>query len=127
MPHTTEARVRSDHPIGRFVVDRGKNKECSPYRHPTCYTGRSMALRESLARLGSLALLWNPMNTPLAIALIVVGIVLLLVGLGSTDSIQNAFSRLFSGQFTDRTTLLIVGGCVCAVVGLVGCFRRARA
>lgn len=66
------------------------------------------------------------MNMPLAIALIVIGIILLLMGLGSTDSIQNAFSRLFSGNFTDRTMLLIVGGCVLLAVGVFACYRNRR-
>jgi hypothetical protein len=67
------------------------------------------------------------MNMPIALALLITGIVLLIFGLGSADSIQNAFSRFFTGHFTDRTMWLIVGGCVCAVAGLVGCYRRQRA
>jgi uncharacterized membrane protein len=66
------------------------------------------------------------MNTAFAIVLIVVGLVLLIMGLGSTDSIQNAFSRLFTGNFTDRTMLLIIGGCVLLVVGVVACYRNRR-
>ncbi len=67
------------------------------------------------------------MKMSLAVALIIVGIALLIFGLGSADSIQNAFSRLFSGEFTGRTMWLIIGGCVCAVVGLIGCIRSRRA
>lgn len=63
---------------------------------------------------------------PSALALTAVGILLLLFGLGSADSIQNRFSRLFSGRFTDRTTWLIVGGCACVVIGLVGAYRSHR-
>lgn len=66
------------------------------------------------------------MKMPLAIVLIVIGLVLLIMGLGSTDSIQNAFSRLFTGNFTDRTMLLIVGGCVVLVIGIFGCYRNRR-
>ncbi len=67
------------------------------------------------------------MNKPLAIALLIVGIILLIVGLGSMDSIQNSFSKLFSGELTDKTMWMIVGGCVCFVVGILGCFRSSRA
>ena len=54
------------------------------------------------------------------------GIILLLFGLGSADSIQNAFSRIFTGHSTDRTVWLIVGGSICALAGLVGCYRNRR-
>jgi len=69
------------------------------------------------------------MNTPIALALafVVVGIVLLIFGLNSADSIQGAFSRLFSGHHTDKTMWLIVGGCVCLVVGVLGGIRNRRA
>lgn len=67
------------------------------------------------------------MNMPIAIVLTVIGILLLVFGLGSVDSIQNSFSRLFSGHLTDRTMWLIVGGCVCMAVGLFGCYRSRRA
>jgi hypothetical protein len=67
------------------------------------------------------------MNLPIALALIVVGALLLLFGLNSMDSIQNAFSRLFSGHLTDRTMWLIIGGSLCFVAGVVGCFRSSKA
>lgn len=66
------------------------------------------------------------MKMALAIVLIVIGLVLLIMGLGSSDSIQNAFSRLFTGNLTDRTMLLIVGGCVLLVVGVFACYRNRR-
>ncbi len=66
------------------------------------------------------------MNMTIALALTVVGIVLLIVGLGSADSIQNSFSRLFTGHLTDRTMWLVVGGSVCVIAGLVGCHRSRR-
>ncbi len=67
------------------------------------------------------------MNVPVALVLVVVGIVLLIFGLSSADSIQSAFSRLFSGHPTDKTMWLIIGGCVCLVLGVLGGFRGRRA
>jgi hypothetical protein len=67
------------------------------------------------------------MKTPIALAVTVAGIVLLIIGLGSADSIQNSFSRFFTGHLTDRTTWLVVGGSICVVAGLAGCYRGRRA
>jgi uncharacterized membrane protein YidH (DUF202 family) len=61
------------------------------------------------------------MNAPISIAFIVVGIVLLIVGFTSADSLQSAFSRLFSGHSTDKSVLLIVGACVCLAHGVLRC------
>ena len=66
------------------------------------------------------------MNISIALVLLVAGIALLILGLGSTDSINNAFSRVFTGHYTERTTWLIVGGCVMVAVGLFGCYRSRR-
>src|SRR4051812_19914395 len=66
------------------------------------------------------------MKSPLAMILVVAGLALLLYGLGSADSIKDSFSRLFTGHPTDRTMWLIVGGCVCTVVGLAGFWRSSR-
>jgi hypothetical protein len=66
------------------------------------------------------------MNMPIAfaIALTLAGVVLLGIGLDSADSIRNSFSRLFAGHLTDHTMWLIVGGSVCVIAGLFGCYRR---
>ena len=66
------------------------------------------------------------MNMSIAIVLLVAGIALVIFGLGSTDSIQNAFSRVFTGHYTERTTWMIVCGCVLVAVGLLGCYRSRR-
>ncbi|HYE08186.1 MAG TPA: DUF3185 family protein [Planctomycetota bacterium] len=66
------------------------------------------------------------MKMPIALALLVVGIALLLYGLAMNDSLPNVFSRMFTGHPTDRTMWFIIGGAVCAAVGAAGCFR-ARA
>ncbi len=67
------------------------------------------------------------MTMPVALVLIIAGVLLLIFGLGSADSIQNAFSRLFTGHLTDRTMWLIVGGSICLVAGVFGCYRSRRA
>jgi hypothetical protein len=66
------------------------------------------------------------MNIPIALSLLIAGLVLLLFGLDSYNSIQEAFSRLFSGHLSDRTMWLIVAGSVCFIVGLYGCYRSGR-
>lgn len=66
------------------------------------------------------------MKIQLALAFLIVGIVLLLFGTNSWDAILNAFSRLFSGNLTDHTMWLVLGGAVCLVCGLFGCFYSRR-
>ena len=66
------------------------------------------------------------MKMPLALVILVVGIILLLVGLNSSGSIADSFSQFFTGHFSDRTMWFIVGGSVCVVVGLYGSFYNRR-
>jgi uncharacterized membrane protein len=68
-----------------------------------------------------------PLSTSLAVALLVAGIVLLIFGLNSADAIQSASSGLLSGHPTDTSVWLIVGGCVCVALGVLGGFRSRRA
>ena len=65
------------------------------------------------------------MNTPVSIILLVAGIVLLIFGFTSMDSINSSFTKFFSGHPTDKSMWLLIGGAVATVVGLVG-FTRGR-
>lgn len=56
------------------------------------------------------------MRLPLAIGLFVVGVILLVWGLNAGESFASDISRLFTGQPTDRTIWLTVGG-ILAIVG----------
>jgi hypothetical protein len=49
--------------------------------------------------------------------LLAVGIVLLVIGLISSDSIADQVSEAFTGRFTETTTWYIVGGIAAAVGG----------
>jgi hypothetical protein len=65
-------------------------------------------------------------NKLLFIALLVVGVVLLVLGVIASDSVSSDFSRLFTGEPTDKTIWLLVGGGLAAVVGLGGLARGAK-
>jgi hypothetical protein len=66
------------------------------------------------------------MNTLFAFALIIAGVILLMLGFDSSDSIQNSVSKVFTGHSTSRTTWLVIGGAACLMVALVGGFRGKR-
>lgn len=66
------------------------------------------------------------MNRLLSIVLLVAGIILIIYGLSALDSISSSFSRFFTGSPTDKTMWLLIGGVVCAAVGLAGVARRAN-
>ncbi len=66
------------------------------------------------------------MNRPIFIALLVGGIILLIYGASASDSIGSSFSRFFTGNPTDRTVWLLLGGAIASIVGLVGLLRGAR-
>jgi hypothetical protein len=66
------------------------------------------------------------MNKSLSLALLVIGVVLLVLGVVESDSISSDFSRLFTGEPTDKTVWLLIGGGVAAIVGLGGLARGSR-
>ncbi len=51
------------------------------------------------------------------VALVVLGVVLLVMGFSAADSIGSSFSRLFTGNPTDKSIWLMIGGVVCILLG----------
>jgi hypothetical protein len=66
------------------------------------------------------------MNTALSAALLVGGIVLLVFGWNEHQSTQSEISKFFTGNPTDRSMWMLIGGAVLAVMGLVGLLRGSR-
>jgi len=53
----------------------------------------------------------------LGIALLALGVILLVIGMNSSNSFADQLSNTFTGRFTDRTQWYIVGGIVMAIAG----------
>lgn len=51
------------------------------------------------------------------LVLVVVGGILLYFGYSATESALESVTETVTGRFSDRTTLYLVGGAACAVVG----------
>lgn len=66
------------------------------------------------------------MNKPLSIALLIVGVILLIWGLQSSNSVASDVSNAVTGSPTDRSIWLIALGVLAAVIGGFGLLRRAR-
>ncbi len=64
------------------------------------------------------------MNKPISLALLVGGIILLIYGSNASDSIGSSFSRFFTGNPTDKTVWLLIGGAVATAVGAAGLLLR---
>jgi hypothetical protein len=60
------------------------------------------------------------MNKPMAVAVLVAGIVLLVFGYNAEHSASSAFSHFFTGSPNNKAILMIVVGTVAIVVGLIG-------
>ena len=58
------------------------------------------------------------MNNILGLAILAVGVVLLIFGFNESHSFASDVSRFFSGNPTDHSMWLILGGAVAVVVGL---------
>jgi hypothetical protein len=58
--------------------------------------------------------------------LIVAGIVLVTMGVIASDSVASDFSRLFTGEPTDRTIWLLITGVVALLVGAFGMTRSPK-
>ncbi len=60
------------------------------------------------------------MNKSISLALFVGGIILLIYGFAASDSTASGVKRFFTGNPTDKTMWLIIGGTVATIAGGVG-------
>ena len=67
------------------------------------------------------------MNKPISLALLVGGIVLIVYGIAASDSTASGFSRFFTGNPTDKTMWLLIGGAIATIVGGSGLLRGSKA
>lgn len=65
-------------------------------------------------------------NRILGVVLLVVGCILLGLSYSASHSIADQTSNLFTGNFRDRTTIMMVGGAVACVAGLAALLIPAR-
>ncbi len=66
------------------------------------------------------------MNRIVFIVLLVAGVIMLVFGIRASDSISSDFSRLFTGNPTDKAVWLMIGGAVASIVGIAGLAHGAR-
>jgi len=67
------------------------------------------------------------MNRVIGFVLLAVGIVLLILGISAADSLASDFSKFFTGNPTDRSIWLMIGGVVAIVAGGVMAAMKGRA
>ena len=66
------------------------------------------------------------MNKPISLVLLVGGIVLIICGVNESDSIGSSFSRLFTGNPTDKSIWLLIGGVAATIIGGFGLLRGGK-
>ena len=67
------------------------------------------------------------MNRLISLALLVGSIVLIVYGLAAADSVASDVSRFFTGNPTDKTMWLLIGGIVASIIGAAGLLRNPKA
>jgi hypothetical protein len=66
------------------------------------------------------------MNKILSLALLIGGIILIIYGISASDSIGSDVSRFFTGNPTDKTMWLLLGGIVASALGAGGLLRGTK-
>ena len=66
------------------------------------------------------------MNKALPIALLVGGVILIIFGVQESNSFGSDVNRFFTGNPTDRSMWMLIGGAVAIVVGLVIAFTGKK-
>lgn len=66
------------------------------------------------------------MNRIIYIALLAAGVVLVVLGVVESDSISSDFSRLFTGEPTDKAVWLLIGGGLATIGGVAGLASGAK-
>jgi purine-cytosine permease-like protein len=85
-----------------------------------------LGLVHASAALAHDTLKQDRMNKLFAIALLVGGLVLIVMGINATNSFSSDVSRFFTGSPTDKAIWFVVGGIVAALFGLVGTLRSSN-
>ena len=66
------------------------------------------------------------MNKLVAMALLVGGIVLVILGFNATHAFASDVSRFFTGSPTDKAVWMLIGGILAALVGVTMLWRSPR-
>lgn len=66
------------------------------------------------------------MTNIVGLAIFAAGIVLLIFGFNASHSFSSDVSRFFTGNPTDKSIWLLIGGAAAVIVGLVVAIRGAR-
>ena len=67
------------------------------------------------------------MNRAIGIALIAAGIAMVIFGINAADSFSSDVSRFFTGNPTDKSMWLLIGGIVAGIAGLFVALRSGNA
>lgn len=63
-------------------------------------------------------------NKMLGIVLLVVGVIALYFGFNATSSPMEEMTEAFTGQYSDKTMLYLIGGAAAGIAGLVMLVRK---
>lgn len=65
-------------------------------------------------------------NRILGVVLLVVGCILLALSYSASQSVADQTKHVFTGQFRDRTTIMLIGGAICSVAGIAALLVPVR-
>ena len=68
----------------------------------------------------------HPLNKIVSLVLLTVGVVLIIYGINASESVSSDFSRLFTGNPTDKTIWFLIGGVVAVALGAGGLVRGSK-
>jgi hypothetical protein len=63
------------------------------------------------------------MNRIVSVVLLAVGVLLIVLGINASNSMNSDVSRFFTGKPTNQAVGMLVGGIVACIVGLFGSFK----
>jgi hypothetical protein len=66
------------------------------------------------------------MNKAIGLTVLVVGIGLLIYGANASDSVSSSLSKFFTGNPTDKTIWMLLGGAAATICGAVLALMPAR-
>lgn len=66
------------------------------------------------------------MRIPVGLVVVLIGIVLFVLGIAASESVGSSFSKFFTGEPSDRSIWLMLGGIAAIIVGGAIGWRGSR-